>query len=81
MEAPRPEKGLEKLSRWGRNINILGALAIGGAALAIPGPNIVLSSWAGLNVAQAAGFEWARLHTKKRKKKIESKNKSEQKHH
>lgn len=68
MERASEEKGLEKLSRWSRNINMLGALAIGGVALAIPGPNVVLSSWAGLNAVQAAGFEWARRHTKKRKK-------------
>ena len=80
MERPAEEKGLEKLSRWGRNINILGALAIGGTALIIPGPNVVLSSWAGLNAVQAAGFEWARQYSKKRKKKTEAKNKSDQKH-
>lgn len=70
-EAQPSEKGAEKLSRWGRNVNILGALAIGSAALVIPGPNIVLSSWAGLNAAQAAGFEWARRFSKKRNKKSE----------
>ena len=81
MERQPEEKGLEKLSRWGRNVNILGALAIGGAAMVIPGPNIVLSSWAGLNAVQAAGFEWARRYTKNRKKKSETKKKTEQKHH
>ncbi|MDQ3064803.1 MAG: hypothetical protein M3Q36_00855 [bacterium] len=50
----------ERLLRFGRNINIVGAVAIGGVALAIPGPNIVLSSWAALNAAQAGGFEFLR---------------------
>jgi hypothetical protein len=79
-ERSNEEKGLEKLSRWGRNINILGALAIGGVALAIPGPNVVLGSWAGLNAVQAAGFEWARKHSKKRNKKDATQNKTDRRH-
>jgi hypothetical protein len=50
----------EKLWRFGRNINALGAVAIAGVALAIPGPNVVLAGWAGLNAAQAGGFELLR---------------------
>lgn len=65
------ESGTERLTRFGRNINALGALAIGGVALAIPGPNVILASWAGLNAAQAGGFELWRQHAKnKRKKKV-----------
>lgn len=59
----------EKLGRFGRNINILGALAIGGFALLIPGPNIVLASWATLNAVQAGGFEAYRQHAKKKRRK------------
>ncbi len=59
----------EKLSRWGRNFNALGALAIGGLALAIPGPNAVLAAWATINAAQAGGFELLRRKTKKSRKK------------
>ena len=67
-QTKKGEKGLEKLSRWGRNINALGALAIAGVALAVPGPNAVLATWAGINAVQAGGFELARQHAKKRKK-------------
>jgi hypothetical protein len=59
----------ERLWRFGRNVNILGALAIGGAALAIPGPNVVLASWAALNAAQAGGFELLRQHAKTKRSK------------
>ena len=56
-----PTTTSEKLVRFGRDINILGALAIGGVAAVIPGPNVVLASWAALNGAQAGGFEvWRR---------------------
>lgn len=60
----------EKAARFGRNFNVLGALAIGGVAAVIPGPNVVLASWASLNAAQAAGFEGLRrlAATKKTKK-------------
>ncbi|MEO6761617.1 MAG: hypothetical protein ABI220_04560 [Candidatus Saccharimonadales bacterium] len=63
------ESGAEKLSRWGRDVNALGALAIAGVAAVIPGPNIVLASWAGLNAAQAGGFELLRQHSKKKRLK------------
>lgn len=66
------ENTAERLSRWGRNINLLGTLAIGGAALAIPGPNVFLATWAGLNAAQAGGFELLRKHSKKKGKKKKS---------
>jgi hypothetical protein len=64
------ESKSERLWRFGRNINILGAVAIGGVAALIPGPNVVLASWAGLNAVQAGGFELLRKNaTNKRKKK------------
>ena len=56
----------ERLARWGRNINALGALAFGGVAAVIPGPNVILASWATLNTAQAGGFEIARRAAKKK---------------
>ncbi len=56
----------ERLSRWGRNFNALGALAISGVALAIPGPNALLATWAAINAAQAAGFELLRKKARKR---------------
>ena len=57
----------ESLFRLGRNINILGTVAVGGAALVLPGPNVILSSWAALNAVQAGGFELLRAGAKKRR--------------
>jgi hypothetical protein len=54
------------LWRFGRDINAVGALAIAGVALAIPGANPVLATWAGWNAAQAGGFELLRQHSKKK---------------
>lgn len=70
-----PKEGAaEKTSRFFRNVNALGALALGGVALAIPGPNVILASWAGLNAAQAGGWEILRKRVEKsRKKKSDNK--------
>lgn len=67
---PGPEKrgATEKVLRFGRDINALGALAIAGAALVVPGPNVVLAGWAGLNAAQAGGFELLRRRASKKRK-------------
>jgi hypothetical protein len=62
------KSGTERVLRFGRDINALGALAIAGVAAVIPGPNVVLASWAGLNVAQAGGFELLRQRASRRKK-------------
>lgn len=59
----------ERVARFGRNINVLGALAVGGLAAAIPGPNAVLASWATLNAVQAGGFELWRQHEKNKRQK------------
>ena len=59
----------ERGARFMRNINALGAAAIGGAALLIPGPNIILASWAGVNAAQAGGWEFLRRSAEKRRNK------------
>lgn len=50
----------ERILRFGRDISVLGALAIGGVAAVIPGPNVVLASWATLGAVQAGGFELLR---------------------
>lgn len=62
----------EKIWKFGRNINALGALAIGGVALALPGPNVILASWAGINAAQAGGFELLRKNSAKKRLKKHS---------
>lgn len=67
------ENAAEKTSRFFRNVNALGALALGGVALMIPGPNVILASWAGLNAAQAGGWELLRAHAEKSRKKKQAK--------
>lgn len=69
------ESQRERLARFGRNINALGALAIGGVAAVVPGPNAILASWATLNAAQAGGFElWRKSAERKRQAKLEAKS-------
>lgn len=63
------ESFVERLSRLGRNFNAIGALALAGLASVIPGPNLILSSWAGLNAAQAGGFEAVRQTAKNHRQK------------
>lgn len=68
-EALPKESAKERLSRLARNFNALGALALGGLAVLLPGPNVVLGTLAGINAAQAAGFELLRSHAQKSRKK------------
>jgi hypothetical protein len=57
----------ERVSRFFRNINALGAVALGGLAVLAPGPSPILAGWAGINAVQAGGFEAARRYAKKRR--------------
>lgn len=67
----------ERLARFGRNLNALGALAIGGAAVLIPGPNVLLASWATLNAAQAGGFElWRQSAQRKARQNQKSRSRA-----
>lgn len=66
------ESGSEKLFRFGKKLNIIGAVALGGAAIIIPGPNLILASLAAIDVAQAVGFEGLRRWQKKKKGKSTS---------
>ena len=70
MSQEKSPKGstAEKVLRFGRNINALGAIAIAGVAVAIPGPNALLAGWAGLNAAQAGGFELLRQRASKKQR-------------
>ena len=58
------EGGWEKASRWLRNINALGAIAIGGAAVGVE--SAILTGWAVLNAGQAGFFEMTRRWAKNR---------------
>ena len=67
---PQPRSSAaEKAWRFGRNVNIIGTLAVAGVALAIPGPNALLAGYAGFNAAQAGGFEWLRQRSAKKLKR------------
>lgn len=60
------EKGLKFL----RDINVLGAVALAGAAIVLPPLAATAAGvWAGVNVAQAGGYEVARRHFAKKRKK------------
>lgn len=70
----KKETRTERLSRFFRNINALGALALGGAALLAPPLAAgALGVLAGIDAVQAGGFEVARQVAKKRRLKKESK--------
>lgn len=56
----------ERGSRFLRNINILGAVALTGAAVVLPQFGAALMSLAGLNVLQAGFFEGTRRWAAKR---------------
>lgn len=73
-ESKQKGSAAERTSRFLRNINALGAIAIGSlAVIAPPAAAVGLGAWAGLNAVQAAGFEAARQHFAKRQKKKEGK--------
>lgn len=55
----------ERGSRFLRNINILGAVALTGAAVVLPQFGAALMSLAGLNVLQAGFFEATRRWAEK----------------
>ena len=63
-----PESGIERISRFGRNVNILGAIALTGLAVILPGPNAVLSTWVEVNILQAGAFEIMRGSAEKSRK-------------
>ncbi len=60
----------ERAARILRNINVVGAVALAGAAVfAPPLAAAGLNTWAGINAVQAGGFEAARRWAKKRRAK------------
>ncbi len=68
------ESRKERLWRFSRNFNALGAVALGGLAIMIPGPNIILGTAAAINVAQAGGSELLRKRAKKKNSPKKAKN-------
>ena len=65
----------ERTWRFLRDVNIIGALALGSLAVLAPVGATVLTSWAVLNAVQAGGFEAARHHAKKKREKKNVKQK------
>ncbi len=65
------EGGLEKISRLYRNWNVVGAVALGGAAIVVPSPVLasLLAVGAGVNALQASAGELARRQARKSRKK------------
>lgn len=61
------ENAAERGTRFFRNINAVGAVALGGAAILVPPLAAPLSVWAGINAVQAGGFEAARRYSKKKR--------------
>jgi len=59
----------ERLARLGRNFNAMGAVALGGLAVLVPGPNVVIGTLAGVNALQAGGFELLRRKAEKSRKR------------
>jgi len=66
---PSKEGKAEHASRFFRNINLLGAVALEGAAVLAPPLVVPLTALAGINVLQAGGFEVARQASRRRRLK------------
>lgn len=70
LSGANKEGGLEKTSRFFRNINVVGAVACFGAAVALPpAAAVALQAYGAFNLAQAGGFEVARRWAKNRQRK------------
>ncbi|HEX5797485.1 MAG TPA: hypothetical protein VFX86_03790 [Candidatus Saccharimonadales bacterium] len=75
-KAPRNETAAERGSRFFRNLNAVGAVALFGVGVVVPAGAVAFNTLAAINVAQVGGFEAARRHfKKKRQKKLISKSK------
>lgn len=61
------ESSFERGSRFFRNLNAVGAVALVGVGIAVPAGAAALNTLAAFNALQAGGFEAARRHFKKRR--------------
>lgn len=57
----------ERASRFLRNLNAVGAVALFGIGMAVPAGAVAFNALAAIDVAQAGGFEAARRHFKKKR--------------
>ena len=62
----KKERTPERISRFFRNINALGAVAFFGAGVIAPVGALAFNTLAAVNAVQAVGFEAARKHFRKR---------------
>lgn len=75
-KAPSSEGAAERGSRFFRNLNAVGAVALFGLGIAVPAGAAAFNTLAAIDVAQVGGFEAARRHFKKRRhKKMAKKSK------
>jgi hypothetical protein len=70
---PKADKK-ERLLKWGRNFNALGAVAMAGLAIAIPVGAVAFNTLAAVNVAQAGGFEALRRRSIKKSQNKKKQN-------
>lgn len=67
---PGGKEGMsERAAKIYRNFNAIAAVAMGGLAVIVPVGGVVFGGLAALDVAQAAGGEWARRAAKKKRLK------------
>ena len=64
----------ERGSRFFRNLNAVGAVALFGIGVVAPAGAVAFNTLAAINVAQAGGFEAARRHFKKKRLKKSKKS-------
>ena len=67
VQKENKEGKAERASRILRNLNAVGAVALGGAAVLFPAAAAPLYALAALDVAQAGGFELARQYAKRKR--------------
>ncbi|MBI5357468.1 hypothetical protein HZB74_01325 [Candidatus Saccharibacteria bacterium] len=68
------ESAAEKASRFLRNLNAVGAVALFGVGMAVPAGAVAFNTLAAIDIAQAGAFEIARKHAKKRRIRKNVKN-------
>lgn len=61
------ETAAERASRFLRNLNAVGAVALFGVGIAVPAGAVAFNTLAAIDVAQVGGFEAARRHFKKKR--------------
>ncbi len=67
-KSPKDNEGVaERGSRFFRNLNAVGAVALFGVGIAVPAGAVAFNTLAAINAVQAGGFEAARRHFQKKR--------------